>query len=273
MLREIEGGNLSLPLTDRFPKLKEVILKGKLPNHIFIIPDGNGRWAQKVQGKTALPIIGHRAGAYKVQGILRELRELPIDFVTLWGFSVNNRERDVEEVSSLMQLFDGMVKSNLDELMKCNVRFVHLGRKDAIPQELAETLNNAEEKTKKNTGQTLSLAIDFAGADQEKRMFEKMQDIIMQAYPRKIPITEEFVAGLRDGGGRVPPADLIIRTSGEQRLSDLGWICGKQTELYFTDKLFPALETKDIVNAIVDYSGREQRLGGRPQKTKSKATL
>lgn len=254
-----ERDNSSLPLVERYPILKEIIKDGKLPNHIFIIPDGNGRWAKKVYGVDAIPFFGHRAGAQRVKNILRDLRELPIGFVTLWGFSADNWKRDDDEVGALMNLFKNMVKENLDELNKNNVRFMHLGRKDRIPKDLLKVLTSAEDETVANTGQVLSLAIDFGGEDQMLRMMEKARQL-----PSDVLLTPELAKSLRDGRGFVPSADLIIRTSGEQRLSDVGWINGAQTEIHVTNKMLPDITTKDIVGAIINYSEREKRLGGRP---------
>lgn len=264
MRRQTETLDYPLSITDRFPQLKEIILKGRVPKHLCIIPDGNGRFAKETEGENAPAIVGHIAGAKKALEILRELRELPIKCVTVWAFSDNNWERGEPEVSSLMQLFDKMVKANLEEMKRDNVRFIHLGSKDRIPAYLLETLNKAEEETRENTGQFLSLAIDFGGADQELRIADKLRSIPLEA----VTTTPKLLQVLRDGGGLIPPADLIIRTK-ERRLSGIGWIGdGKQTELCVIDKYFPEIETADIVDGIIDYALREQRFGGRPGNSK-----
>lgn len=255
-------GSSHLSLVDRFPKLKEIIQQGKLPNHVFIIPDGNLRWVQRAHGALAVPIIGHRSGANVVQSLLRDLRELPIPFVTLWGFSVDNWGRGQQEINDLMSLSEEMIKANLDELHRSNVKFVHLGRKDRIKEKyptLLQTIVYAEDLTSDNAGQVFSLAIDFGGEDQMVRMMQKVQEL-----PQGTLITPEIARSLRDGGGLIPSADLIIRTSGEMRLSDVGWINGARTEIWTTPKLLPDLKTDDIVAAIVDFSGRQRRFGGRP---------
>ncbi|MDO8657148.1 MAG: polyprenyl diphosphate synthase [Candidatus Levybacteria bacterium] len=257
-----ERKNPSLPLVESYPLLKEVIQDGRQPNHIFIIPDGNGRWAKKAYGMDTIPFFGHKAGAQRVKNILRDLRELPIGFVTLWGFSADNWKRDDDEVGALMNLFKNMVKENLKELKENNVRFMHLGRKDRIPGGLLEVLSSAEDQTMANNGQVLSLGIDFGGEDQTVRMINKA----IQLFPQN-QISLETMKRLRDGNGFVPSADLIIRTSGEYRLSDVGWLNGAKTEIYVTNKLLPDMTTKDIIDAIVDYARREKRLGGRPVLT------
>jgi undecaprenyl diphosphate synthase len=139
-----------------------------------------------------------------------------------------------------------------------NARIIHIGRKDRIPEYLKKAFDTAEEKTKNNTGSVLSLAVDYAGQDQELRMYKRMiKDNIKK-------ITPEIMASYRDGGGIVPPADLIIRTSGEKRISDLGWL-STNSELSFISKLLPNIGSKDIVESIIDYSKRERRFGGRPR--------
>lgn len=208
-----------------------------------------------------MPIVGHQVGAEVVRDILRDLRELPIPFVTLWAFSADNWGRDRQEINDLMSLSEEMIKANLAELHQSNVRFIHLGRKDRIQEKyptLLKTLIQAEGLTKANTSQTFSLAIDFGGEDQTLRITQRVREL-----PADVEVTLETIRSLRDGGGLIPPADLIIRTSGEMRLSDLGWINGANTEIWVTPKFLPDLQTEDIVEALVDYAGRERRMGGR----------
>lgn len=241
-----------LTIWERFPQLKE-IPQGGFPNHVLIIPDGNRRFAKASLQNV---LFGHRQGMEVVTNILRDLRELPIPFVTLWAFSADNWKRPQGEVNGLMMLLEEGVKTHVDELMKNNARVIHLGRKDRIPESLRITIEDAESKTAKNSGQTVCLAIDFGGKDQERRMLEAGR-----ALPPNIPTTDELVEILRDGGGLIPPADLLVRPS-ERRTSDIGWLNGAQTELYFIDdKLFPEISTADIVNAICYFSKRQRRLG------------
>lgn len=257
---EAKGARHSETIIDRFPELKKID-ENHWPKHIFIIPDGNGRWAKKVIQAQAVPYFGHRKGAEVILNVLRDLRELSeIRFVTLWGFSADNWSRSPDEVNALMSLFKHLVKTNLEELNTNNVRFIHLGRKDRIPPDLREVLKFTEKETKENKGQTLSLAIDFGGEDQTLRMLNKVNKV----FPGRDDLSEEEAESLRDGDGKVPSADLIIRTSGEQRLSDPGWISGRGSEIFLTSKLLPEIDTGDIVEAIVDFAGRDRRWGGRP---------
>lgn len=236
----------------KFPQLKE-IPQEKFPNHVFIIPDGNGRWAQKMN---KLPIFGHSQGMKIIREVLDALKDLPVKVTSVWGFAANNWKRQKKEVDSLMKLFESAIKENLPELIKNNTRFIHLGRKDRIPFSLKKMIKKAEDETKHNTKRIFCLAIDFGGEDQELRIMKKIQRL------PNINITSEVVEELRDGKGLIPPADLIIRTSGEQRTSDLGWI-ERNAEFYSISKLLPESTVKDFVGAIIDYSKRERRFGAR----------
>jgi undecaprenyl diphosphate synthase len=238
---------------DRFPQLKQ-IPKEKFPKHVLIIPDGNGRWAQKMR---QLPIFGHRQGMKIIKEVLDNLKDLPINTTTVWGFSANNWKRQKKEVNSLMKLFESAIKENLPELMKNSTRFIHLGRKDRIPLSLINTIEQAEKKTRQNTKRIFCLALDFGGEDQELRMLKEAQKLT-----KSVTITQKVADKLRDGKGFIGPSDLIIRTSGEQRTSDLGWL-ERNAEFYSIPKLLPESTIKDFVNAIIDYSRRERRLGGR----------
>ncbi len=226
-----------------------------LPHHIVIIPDGNGRWA-KAQGKFVT--AGHKKGFEVVQKIITFLGTMPeIHIVTIWGFSSDNWKRSQKEVTGLMLLFERVIRRTLHELQERDGRFVHVGRKDRIPQQLRKTIEDAEKLTSKNSGQIVCLAIDFGGQDQDIRVLQKAQKLHVKN------IDSSTLWSLRDGAGIIPSADLLIRTSGEKRISDIGWLNGAQTELVFLSKLFPDIQESDIQEALDDFSKRERRLGGR----------
>lgn len=241
-----------LSIWERFPQLKE-IPQGGFPNHVLIIPDGNRRFA-KASLKNIL--FGHQQGMETVVNILRDVRKLPISIVTLWAFSADNWKRPPEEVNGLMLLLEEGLKARADELMKNNVHMIHLGRKDRITEGLRSAIEDTETRTANNTGQKLCLAIDFGGKDQERRMLEAARRI-----PPEVSLTDGLIEQMRDGKGIIPSADLLVRTA-ERRTSDIGWLNGAQTELYFIDgKLFPEITTTDIVDAIIYFSSRQRRLG------------
>jgi len=247
--------NAKLSLYDQFPALKQ-IPEEKFPKHILIIPDGNGRWAKE---HNIFVTAGHKKGAEVVEKILDDISQIQaIKAVTLWGFAADNWKRSTDEVKGLMFLLKYKIKNTIKKLKARNGRFIHLGRKDRMPQDLREILEREENNTKKNTGQILSLAIDFGGEDQNIRMIQQARQI-----PSNIPISQDVLWQLRDGHGIVKSADLLIRTSGEKRTSDIGWLNGVSTELYFIEKFFPDITIEDIVDAIIDYAKRERRFGGR----------
>ena len=240
---------------EKFPSLND-IPKEKFPIHLLLIPDGNGRWA-KLAHKTITD--GHRQGAEVIKNIYNDLWQLPIKFISIWGFSADNWSRTPEETDGIMHVIDETLKVLLPQALERNERIIHIGRKDRIPEYLRLAFAEAEEKTRKNTGTVLSLMVDFAGQDQELRMIRRIIE-------DKADVTTESLAKYRDGEGIVPPADLIVRTSGEKRTSDLGWLT-INSELAFISKLLPNTGSKDIVEAIIDFTKRERRFGGRPQIT------
>lgn len=238
---------------DKFPELKS-IPEEKFPKHLLLIPDGNGRWAKLAHKKIN---EGHRAGAEVIKNIYNDLWQLPIKFITIWGFSADNWSRTKEEADGIMHVIDETLRVLLPQALERNERIIHIGRKDRIPSFLREAFENAEKLTEKNTGTVLSLAVDYAGQDQEVRMFKRMIEDGISS------VTTETLVKYRDGGGIVPPADLVVRTSGEKRTSDLGWL-STNSELAFISKLLPNTGSKDIVEAIIDFTKRERRFGGRP---------
>lgn len=239
---------------EKFPELKKVPTE-KFPNHVLLIPDGNGRWAKLAKKNIT---EGHKAGAEVIKNIYNDLWQLPIKFVTIWGFSADNWSRSPEEIEGIMRVIDATLKEMVPDAIEKNGRIIHLGRKDRIPDFLKKAFIEAEKKTEKNTGTVFSLAVDYSGQDQEIRIFEKMISDKLKK------VTPEILSKYRDGGGLVPAADLVIRTSGEKRTSDLGWL-STNSELFFIEKLLPNSGSKDIAEAIIDYSRRERRFGGRPK--------
>ncbi len=242
-------------LLEEFPQLAS-LSEDKFPQNIFIIPDGNGRWAKAHN----LPIsAGHEAGYKVTEKILDGLSQISqIRSVGFWGFAADNWKRSREEITGLMHIFSYVLKKHIDNIKKRNGVFIHLGRKDRLPKNLIEQLEKAERETQENSGQIVYVAIDFGGEDQQIRLLEKAKKL-----QKENVITQETLWSLRDGFGKVRAADLLIRTSGEKRTSDVGWLNGSSTELYFTEKYFPDVTVADIVDAIVDFSKRERRFGGR----------
>lgn len=251
---------------ERYPELRK-IPEDRWPRNVFIIPDGNGRWAA---AKKLAVQAGHERGTNVIVEAFRDFSELSghIPYVGAWGLSVDNLNRPAEEVDFLMNLFDRTVRRLQPDLQKRGNRFIHIGRKDIFENhpQVGETIEEVEKETRGNTGQTIYIAIGFSGEDQELRVTQKIAEQVRNNPD--IHVTKELIDRFKDGEGSISSADLIIRTSGEERLSDVGWIAGKGTELYFTRKLFPNFGTGDFVKALVNFSKRERRFGERPEKDK-----
>jgi undecaprenyl diphosphate synthase len=242
-------------MLDKIDTVKQIPIE-KFPRNILIIPDGNGRWA-KEHGKNVT--VGHRMAAERTRDILEDLKTIDqIETITLWAFSSDNWVRDKKEIRGIMMILEYMVSRLEKRLIEEKTRFIHIGRKDRIPKRLLNVITRAEEHTKSFDDKILSLAIDFGGEDQLVRIIEKARDL-----DRNITIDGSTFHSFKDGGSLIPSSDLIIRTSGERRISDIGWFNGKGTELYFEPKYFPDVKTEDILDAILDFSKRERRLGGR----------
>lgn len=246
-----------LSVYERFPVLREIPPE-KFPQTVLIIPDGNGRFA----AINNLPITeGHKLGAYALKKALELFVELPIKNLLVWGFSNDNWIRPKEETDGIMRVMNTMLLDNVSFFKNHQIRFIRMGRDDNIQTrypDLWATMRFLEETTKSYPRKILGLLVDFSGQDQERRMTEKTRQL-----PLALPITYELLDSFRDGGGLIKPADLVIRTSGEHRTSDIGWL-GRNAEFCSIDALLPQVVEQDFVNALVDYSKRERRFGGRP---------
>jgi len=258
------------PGTPEFAKEQKIeIIKSNPPHHVAIILDGNRRYARS-HGETVPE--GHQDGLENAVRILRTFKELPIETVTLWGFSADNWDRPMEEVDALMEIFASGIEHYLPEVIKDNARVLHLGRKDRFEKrnpKLASALQKAEEITKDNVGQTIVLALDYGGRDHEMRVTERIVEYVLGVRRQDPEISDDQIKGLVrasytlffDLAGKIPPADLIFRSSGEQRTSDIGYLNGKQTELATSPKFWPEITEDDMLNALVDFAQRERRMG------------
>jgi len=228
--------------------------KVRLPNHIAIIVDGNGRWAEQ----RGLPRLeGHLAGLERVRSTIRCLNQYQIKHVTLYGFSAENWNRPQDEVMSLFRLLEEIVDKEALELHKQGIKIRHLGRLEELPQGLQLAINRAIELTKNNTGMTLSLAFNYGGRTE---ILDAVRAIIAegispQSIDEKLFNNYLYTAGL-------PDVDLIIRTGGELRISNFLIWQATYSEYYFTDVLWPDFDEKEIEKALLSYSQRQRRFGG-----------
>ena len=236
---------------------KSVTGRGNLPAHIAIIMDGNGRWAQK----RGLPrTAGHRAGVKAVKRVVRVASEIGLNYLTIFTFSKENWKRPKSEVSALMKLLGDTTRRELAELLENNVRLMATGDIDKLPQERKEVLEDAIKRTAGNTGLVLNLALNYSGRNE---IIQAVKQIARQAAAGKLDPEQIddalFAAHLQTNG--LPDPDLLIRTSGEMRISNFLLWQTSYTELYVTDILWPDFSEEDFLKAIQDFQSRERRFG------------
>ncbi|MCR8968787.1 isoprenyl transferase [Facklamia sp. 7083-14-GEN3] len=232
----------------------------KIPNHVAIIMDGNGRWAKK----RLLPrVMGHKKGVETIKKITIRAHQLNIKVLTVYAFSTENWARPKDEVNYLMALPKDFFDSFMPELMKNNVKVTYIGNADRLPEDTKKILNRAVEKTQDNTGLILNIALNYGG---RQEIVQTIQDISQAVFRNEIKseeITEDLVDQYLMTQHLKPYSnpDLMIRTSGEIRLSNfLLWQLA-YSEFYFTDVLWPDFSTDDFDQAIAAYNKRQRRFG------------
>jgi undecaprenyl diphosphate synthase len=237
--------------------LKEEIDKSRLPQHVAIIMDGNGRWA-KAQGKDRS--YGHQEGVVSVRKVVEAATAIGLKYLTMYTFSTENWNRPEEEVKALMSLLVSAIHRETPDLMKNNVRLRAIGDLSRLPEEAHATLLNCIEQTSVNTGTVLILALSYSS---RWEITEAVRQIATQAAEKKIrpeDITEAMVSDYLTTKG-IPDPDLLIRTGGEKRISNfLLWQCS-YAEFYFTDVFWPAFREEELYEAILCYQQRERRFG------------
>lgn len=237
--------------------LKEQIDLNNTPNHIAIIMDGNGRWAQK-QGHDRL--FGHNFGVESVREVLKAAQETGVKYLTLYAFSTENWNRPKEEVDGLMNLLVSTISAEVDELDKSNVVISTIGNAPGLPDFCRNELAAAYERTKNNTGVNLILALNYSS---RWEIVNATKNIAQQVAKGKISeeeINDELFSSFLTTK-EIPDPELLIRTSGEYRISNfLLWQIA-YAELHFTDVLWPDFKREDLYKAILDYQSRERRFG------------
>lgn len=239
-------------------KLLAQIDFAQLPHHIAVIMDGNGRWA-KQRGKPR--IFGHREGAESVRAILDTCARLQIKAVTLYAFSTENWKRPEDEVSGLMQMLKLYLKKELKTVHKNNIRFQAIGKIEGLGADLQKELAAAMKFTEKNTGTVLSVALNYGGRAEITEAAKKAAKTLLEQGKRLDDLSESDIeANLYTNG--LPEVDLLIRTSGEFRISNfLLWQLA-YSEIYVTPTFFPDFRRAEIFKAIIDFQKRERRFGG-----------
>ncbi len=228
-------------------------LTGRIPSHVGIIMDGNGRWAE-LRG---LPRIeGHRKGAERAEEIASTALELGIKCLTLYAFSTENWHRPQSEVSTLMKILEFYLKDKLSGLIEKGIVFKAIGEISRLPENIQVLIKETEQKTAANNRMTLIAALSYSGRDEIIRTVKKIIDSGIEPGD----LTEDLFNSNLDTAGLMPP-DLIIRTSGERRLSNFLLWQGAYAELYFTDTLWPDFDKEELILAVQDFQGRERRFG------------
>ncbi|WP_102400667.1 isoprenyl transferase [Haloimpatiens massiliensis] len=228
-----------------------------IPKHIAIIMDGNGRWAKE---KNLPRAMGHRAGVETIRDIVKACNNLGVKYLTLYAFSTENWKRPKDEVNSLMKLLVEYLKNEFEELNSNNVVINSIGDISKLPKICEEELVKAYENTKNNTGLVLNLALNYGGRDELVRAFKNMHNDLNEGKIREDEIVDETISNYLYTAG-MPDPDIVIRPSGEQRISNfLLWQCA-YAEFWYSDIKWPDFKRENLYEAICDYQHRNRRFG------------
>ena len=229
-----------------------------IPGHVAVILDGNGRWAKK---RHMPRTYGHMQGSKVVEDMLYIADDLGVKYFTVYAFSTENWKRSTDEVSTLMNILRKYLKDCVKKSMKNNVRCRVIGRKEELSPDIVQSIENLEEKTKNNTGLNFTIAINYGGRDEITRAVKKIAADVKAGKINPDDITEQTITDNLDTR-ELPDPDLLIRTSGEQRLSNyLPWQLA-YTEFYFTPVPWPDFTKEELMKAVEAYNHRDRRYGG-----------
>ncbi|HEY5575790.1 MAG TPA: isoprenyl transferase [Clostridiaceae bacterium] len=229
----------------------------KMPKHIAIIMDGNGRWAKE---RNLPRTMGHKAGVETIRPIVKECSRLGVEYLTLYAFSTENWKRPQDEVDAIMNLLVQYLVKEFEELNKNNVVINSIGETMKLPEQCREELNKAYEKTKNNTGLTLNLALNYGGRYDLLQAFKGIMKEVHEGKINESEIDEQTISDHLFTAG-MPDPDIIIRPSGELRLSNfLLWQCA-YSELWFSDINWPDFKKEDLQKSIYNFQMRDRRFG------------
>lgn len=235
----------------------EQLKRGPLPEHVAIIMDGNGRWAKK---RHRARVDGHREGINSVREIVRAAGELNLRYLTLYTFSTENWRRPKSEVAALMSLLISTIRAEVEELQRNNVRLATIGRMEDLPYLARQGMEHAKRVLSKNTGLTLNLALSYSSRQEITDAVRRIAADVAAGRLSPAAIDDETISSCLYTS-EIPDPDLLIRTSGEQRLSNfLLWQLA-YTEIYVTDVLWPDFRRKEFYDALCDFQKRERRFG------------
>lgn len=245
--------------------MKDELDLERIPRHIAIIMDGNGRWAKK---KGAMRIFGHRHAIQAVKDAIEGAENLGVEYLTLFSFSTENWSRPQEEVNALMELLVKTITDEVPMMMKNNIRLQSIGDIDSLPKSAYDKLAEAKNTTSKNTGLTVILALSYSGQWELTQAARHIAQKVSEGKLKPEDITQQVMADHLETRG-IPDPELMIRTSGEYRLSNfLLWQLA-YTELYFTPVLWPDFRREHLIAAIQDFQKRERRFGMTGEQVKS----
>ena len=238
--------------------MKDIVLdNNRIPKHVAVIMDGNGRWAQQ---KGEMRIFGHTNGVNSVREALTAAGEIGVEYLTLYAFSTENWNRPKEEIAALMDLLVQSIYNEVDELNKKGVRLRTIGDVDILPSSCQTALKDAIERTKNNNRVTLILALSYSSRWEISKAVQKMANQVIDGKLNPDAINEELISSYLSTAD-YPDPELLIRTSGENRVSNFLMWQMAYTELYFTETLWPDFKKEHFYKAIQDYQSRERRFG------------
>lgn len=230
----------------------------KIPQHVAIILDGNGRWAKQ---RHMPRNFGHKAGADNLEQVISDAWDLGIKYLTVYAFSTENWKRSVEEVTGIMTILRNFLRQSIEKSNKNNMRVSVIGERSRLDPDIRAAIEDLEKATKNNTGIRFIIALNYGGRDDITRAVRRISADVKDGKLTEADITEDLISSYLDTAD-IPDPDLLIRTSGEIRISNfLPWQVA-YSEFYFTDTLWPDFKKEDLEKAIEYYNGRDRRFGG-----------
>ncbi|MGB3225911.1 MAG: isoprenyl transferase [Desulforhopalus sp.] len=229
----------------------------RLPRHVAIIMDGNGRWAQK---RKQPRLFGHKAGAESVRKIVKTCREIGIEYLTLYAFSSENWRRPAQEVTGLMSILKNFLESELPRMQKNDIRLMSIGDRQRLPDEVRKSLERGIAATSGNSKLTLNLALSYGSRDELIRAVKAISSLCLKGDMTPDQITDQTINENLDTC-QMPDPDLLIRTGGEARLSNFLLWQISYSEIYFTETMWPDFRKQSFLQALLEYQSRERRFG------------
>ncbi len=238
----------------------------RLPRHVAIIMDGNGRWARR---RKKPRLYGHKVGADSVRDIVETCREIGIRYLTLYAFSSENWQRPDQEVSGLMSILKRYLESELPRMQKNDIRLISIGNRERLPEGVREVLNKTIAETAGNAKLTLNLALSYGGRDEMVRAVKNIGRLCREGSLSVDEISERTITEHLDTAS-LPDPDLLIRTGGESRLSNFLLWQLSYAEIYFTEIMWPDFRREKFLQALHDYQARERRFGQTGEQLQAK---